>query len=35
MEEKSFMFWKVGFLVLVLIEISYATLSPTGINYEG
>ncbi|KAK0573826.1 hypothetical protein LWI29_014147 [Acer saccharum] len=31
---KSFMFWRVGFLVLVLIGISSATLSPTGINYE-
>ncbi|KAK1552183.1 hypothetical protein Q3G72_011975 [Acer saccharum] len=28
------MFWRVGFLVLVLIGISSATLSPTGINYE-
>lgn len=34
MEMKSYKFWKVGFLVLALIDICYATLSPTGINYE-
>ena len=27
--------WKVGLLVLVLAEASSATLSPTGVNYEG
>lgn len=35
MERSSFMFWKVGLLVLALMEASSATLSPTGINYEG
>ncbi|KAK7841804.1 protein nsp-interacting kinase 3 [Quercus suber] len=34
MERSSFMFWKVGLLVLALMEASSATLSPTGINYE-
>ncbi|KAL5759858.1 hypothetical protein ACOSP7_018367 [Xanthoceras sorbifolium] len=34
MENKSFMFWRIGLLVLVLMGISSATLSPTGINYE-
>ncbi|KAF3975941.1 hypothetical protein CMV_000851 [Castanea mollissima] len=34
MERSSFMFWKVGLLVLQLMEASSATLSPTGINYE-
>lgn len=28
------MFWRVGLLVLTLMECSSATLSPTGINYE-
>lgn len=27
--------WKVGLLVLVLADASSATLSPTGVNYEG
>lgn len=35
MEMKSYKFWRVGFLVLALIDICYATLSPAGINYEG
>ncbi|KAH0991693.1 hypothetical protein GBA52_003176 [Prunus armeniaca] len=30
----SFMLWKVGLLLLALIEASSATLSPTGVNYE-
>ncbi|XP_048232995.1 protein NSP-INTERACTING KINASE 3 isoform X2 [Ricinus communis] len=30
----SFWLWRVGLLVLTLVEISSATLSPTGINYE-
>ncbi|XP_044489359.1 protein NSP-INTERACTING KINASE 3-like isoform X2 [Mangifera indica] len=35
MEYKTFMLWRVGFLlVFALIEISSATLSPAGINYE-
>ncbi|XP_065874872.1 protein NSP-INTERACTING KINASE 3 [Euphorbia lathyris] len=34
MEGGSFWLWKLGFLVLTLMEISSATLSPTGINYE-
>ncbi|KAF5450271.1 hypothetical protein F2P56_030637 [Juglans regia] len=34
MERSSLMLWKVGLLVLALIETSSATLSPTGINYE-
>ncbi|KAL9421493.1 hypothetical protein AB3S75_038954 [Citrus x aurantiifolia] len=34
MEMKSYKFWGVGFLVLALIDICYATLSPAGINYE-
>lgn len=29
------MLWKVGLLVLVLADASSATLSPTGVNYEG
>lgn len=29
------MLWYVGLLVLTLMESSYASLSPTGINYEG
>jgi len=33
--ESSFIFWKVGLLVLALMGTSSATLSPTGINYEG
>ncbi|XP_059446080.1 protein NSP-INTERACTING KINASE 3 [Corylus avellana] len=32
--ESSFIFWKVGLLVLALMGTSSATLSPTGINYE-
>lgn len=31
----SSMLWKVGLLLLALIEASSATLSPTGVNYEG
>ncbi|KAG8640129.1 protein NSP-INTERACTING KINASE 3 isoform X2 [Manihot esculenta] len=34
MEERSFWLWRIGLLVLALLEISSATLSPTGINYE-
>ncbi|KAJ8758957.1 hypothetical protein K2173_003195 [Erythroxylum novogranatense] len=34
MEGGSFGVWKVGLLVLALMEISSATLSPTGVNYE-
>lgn len=35
METSGFVLWKVGILVLALVEASSATLSPTGINYEG
>ena len=35
MEKSGLVLWKVGLLVLVLVEASSATLSPTGINYEG
>lgn len=31
----SFMSWKVGLLLLALVAASSATLSPTGVNYEG
>ncbi|KAJ9176359.1 hypothetical protein P3X46_011679 [Hevea brasiliensis] len=34
MEERIFWLWRMGYLVLALMEISSATLSPTGINYE-
>ncbi|XP_055800777.1 protein NSP-INTERACTING KINASE 3 [Solanum dulcamara] len=34
MERKCCMLWHVGLLVLTLMEICYASLSPTGINYE-
>ncbi|XP_050205562.1 protein NSP-INTERACTING KINASE 3 isoform X2 [Mercurialis annua] len=34
MEGKSFWQWRIGFLFLALMETSFATLSPTGINYE-
>ncbi|XP_041016054.1 protein NSP-INTERACTING KINASE 3-like isoform X1 [Juglans microcarpa x Juglans regia] len=34
MARNSFMLWKVGLLVLALMETSSATLSPAGINYE-
>ena len=36
MGKSSFVLWKLGVLVfLALVETSSATLSPTGINYEG
>lgn len=35
MEVKSLMLFRLGLLVLALGGISSATLSPTGINYEG
>ena len=35
MESRSFRLCRVVFLVLALMEISTATLSPAGINYEG
>lgn len=34
MEKKSFILFKLGLLVLVLIGASSATLSPSGVNYE-
>lgn len=34
MERSGFMLWRVGLLVLTLLEGSSATLSPSGINYE-
>ncbi|KAH7510694.1 hypothetical protein FEM48_ZijujUnG0092700 [Ziziphus jujuba var. spinosa] len=34
METNGFVLWKVGILVLALVEASSATLSPNGINYE-
>ncbi|XP_059308461.1 protein NSP-INTERACTING KINASE 3 [Lycium ferocissimum] len=34
MERKWCMLWHVGLLVLALMESSFASLSPTGINYE-
>lgn len=34
MAEGSFRLCSAGFLVLALLEISFATLSPTGVNYE-
>ncbi|KAK7407241.1 hypothetical protein VNO78_08980 [Psophocarpus tetragonolobus] len=34
MELSSFVFWLLGLLLLLLMEISSATLSPSGINYE-
>ncbi|XP_038704366.1 protein NSP-INTERACTING KINASE 3 isoform X2 [Tripterygium wilfordii] len=34
MERRSSVFWEVGFLVLALVDIAYATLSPAGVNYE-
>ncbi|KAK9277233.1 hypothetical protein L1049_006772 [Liquidambar formosana] len=34
MERRGFMLWRVGLLLLTLMEGSSATLSPTGINYE-
>ncbi|OIT06652.1 PREDICTED: protein NSP-INTERACTING KINASE 3 [Nicotiana attenuata] len=34
MEGKWCMLWYVGLLILTLMESSYASLSPTGINYE-
>lgn len=35
MEKSRLVLWKVGVLVLALMEASSASLSPTGINYEG
>lgn len=35
MESNKSLLWKVGLVVLALIEGSYSTLSPSGINYEG
>ena len=35
MEERSFKLWRAEFLVLALVQISSATLSLTGIKYEG
>ncbi|KAG5059252.1 hypothetical protein JHK87_000281 [Glycine soja] len=34
MEHSSLVFWLLGFLLLLLMEISSAALSPSGINYE-
>ncbi|KAL2253619.1 protein NSP-INTERACTING KINASE 3 [Sesamum indicum] len=34
MERGKFLFWKVGLLVLAMVECSYSTLSPSGVNYE-
>ncbi|KAI3997660.1 hypothetical protein MKX01_040633 [Papaver californicum] len=34
MERRNFLLWRVCSLVLVLMEGSFATLSPSGINYE-
>ncbi|CAA3020324.1 NSP-INTERACTING KINASE 3 [Olea europaea subsp. europaea] len=34
MESNKSLLWKVGLVVLALIEGSYSTLSPSGINYE-
>ncbi|KAG8641710.1 protein NSP-INTERACTING KINASE 3 [Manihot esculenta] len=34
MAERIFWLWGIGFLISALLEISSATLSPTGINYE-
>ncbi|KAK3041821.1 hypothetical protein RJ639_000337 [Escallonia herrerae] len=34
MEKRGFRFWRLGLLVLVLLEVSSATLSPSGVNYE-
>ncbi|KAL5552850.1 hypothetical protein UlMin_040251 [Ulmus minor] len=34
MEKSSSILWKVGVLVLALVELSSATLSPAGINFE-
>ena len=31
----SLVFWLLGLLLLLLMEISSAALSPSGINYEG
>lgn len=36
MEGVRFVLWRLAFLVLVLfLDVSTATLSPTGVNYEG
>jgi hypothetical protein len=36
MEGVRFVVWRLGFLVFVwFFDISSATLSPTGVNYEG
>lgn len=35
MERDTVVFWVLGMLVLAFMEASSATLSPTGINYEG
>ena len=35
MERGKFLLWQVGLLVLAIIEPSYSTLSPSGVNYEG
>uniref|UniRef100_A0A2P2MD69 non-specific serine/threonine protein kinase n=4 Tax=Rhizophora mucronata TaxID=61149 RepID=A0A2P2MD69_RHIMU len=34
MEARCFRLWKVGILILALMEFSFATLSPSGVNYE-
>ncbi|KAK4402773.1 protein NSP-INTERACTING kinase [Sesamum angolense] len=34
MERGKFLLWKVGLLVLAMVECSYSTLSPSGVNYE-
>ncbi|KAI3845317.1 hypothetical protein MKW98_009383 [Papaver atlanticum] len=34
MERRNFLLWRLCSLVLVLMEASFATLSPSGINYE-
>ncbi|KAK2977483.1 hypothetical protein RJ640_016111 [Escallonia rubra] len=34
MEKRGFRFWRLGLLVLVLLKVSSATLSPSGVNYE-
>ncbi|THG07077.1 hypothetical protein TEA_023730 [Camellia sinensis var. sinensis] len=34
MERRGFLLWRLGLLVLTLMDGSFATLSPSGINYE-
>ncbi|KAL3819251.1 hypothetical protein ACJIZ3_005156 [Penstemon smallii] len=34
MERRKSLLWKVGLVVLAMIEVSYSTLSPSGVNYE-